>query len=99
MTPTQVEQVNRRLAEVVKELQQIRYTTQTDDNNSWRMLCAQVLIMIQTETKRARETMENMQSEGLSVGLVEAEGYLRGVRVIQEEFEGIIGELLDEIRQ
>lgn len=98
MNQTQVEQVNSRLAAAVKELQQIHYEVQSDDDRSWRMLCAQILLMVQTESKRARDLVENMKSEGLTVGTIEAEGFLRAVRTIEEEVEAILEDRLDEIQ-
>jgi len=98
MNLSQAEVMNSKLAAIIKDLTQVRYEATHDDDRSWRTLCAQILLMVQTESKRARDLVENMKSEGLTVGTIEAEGFLRAVRIIEEEVEGILEDRLDEIQ-
>lgn len=98
MNPSIAEQMNRKISNIIKELNSVRYETSKDNDHSWRSMCAQILIMVQTESKRARDLVEDMKHEGLTVGLIEAEGFLRAVRTIEEEVKGILEDKLDEVQ-
>ena len=98
MNPSIAEQMNRKISNIIKELNAVRYETSKDNDHSWRSMCAQILIMVQTESKRARDLVDDMKHEGFTAGTVEAEGYLRAVRTIEKEVEGILEDKLEELQ-